>query len=140
MEFYKNVGSSTYIRFTGRALGFPDTEDGLPASTVTNVLENTRNINIKADSTHVPSMLLDVERGQPIEVEVTLGEVVRMARERNVDIPVSIAVADKCPLSSFLIWGIQRIETLYALLLVVQNQILRKIETGEYVGKMKSAL
>jgi len=95
----------------GRALGFPDTEDGLPASTVTNVLENTWKLHAKADSTHVPSMLLDAERGKPIEVEVILGEVVRMAKERNVDIP--------------------RVETLYALLLVVQNQILRKIETGE---------
>jgi hypothetical protein len=101
MEFYQpdsNLGSSTYIRFTGRALGFPDTEDGLPASTVTNVLENTRNIHAKTDSTHVPSMLLDVERGQPIEVEVILGEVVRMAKERDVDIPVSIAIADNVPI------------------------------------------
>ncbi|KIM41423.1 hypothetical protein M413DRAFT_27779 [Hebeloma cylindrosporum] len=94
-----------------RALGFPDTEDGLPASTVISVLENTRQIHAKADSTHVPSMLLDAERGRPIEVEVILGEVVRMAKERGVDIP--------------------RVETLYALLLVVQNQILRKVETGE---------
>ena len=88
------MGSSVYIKFIGRALGFPDTEDGLPASTVTNVLENTRNIHAKADSTHVPSMLLDAERGQPIEVEVILGEVVRMAKERDVDIPVSSAIAD----------------------------------------------
>jgi len=33
-------------------------------------------------------MLLDAEKGQPIEVEVILGEVVRMAKEQNVDIPV----------------------------------------------------
>lgn len=33
-------------------------------------------------------MLLDAEKGQPIEVEVILGEVVRMARERGVEIPV----------------------------------------------------
>jgi len=33
-------------------------------------------------------MLLDAENGQPIEVEVILGEVVRMAKEQNVDIPV----------------------------------------------------
>ena len=100
MEFYRNDSniSSTYIRFTGRALGFPDTEGGLPASTVTNILENTRDIHTKRDSTHVPSMLLDVERGQPIEVEVILGEVVRMAKERDVDVPVSIAVADNVPI------------------------------------------
>lgn len=76
-------------RFTGRALGFPDTEDGLPTSTVTNTLAMTMSIYAKADSTHVPSMLLDAERGQPIEVEVILGEVVRMAKERQVDMPVS---------------------------------------------------
>jgi hypothetical protein len=94
MEFCENdsyVCSNTYTRFTGRALGFPDTEDGLPASAVTNLLENTWRLHAKADSTHVPSMLLDAERGKPIEVEVILGEVVRMAKERNVDIPVRIA-------------------------------------------------
>ena len=48
------------------------------------------NIYAKADSTHAPSMLLDAEKGQPIEVEVILGEVVRMAKERHVDVPVSI--------------------------------------------------
>ena len=34
-------------------------------------------------------MLVDAERGQPIEVEVILGEVVRMAKQLNVDIPVA---------------------------------------------------
>ena len=38
---------------------------------------------------HVPSMLLDIEKGLPIEVEVVVGEVVRMAKYRNVDVPVS---------------------------------------------------
>jgi len=57
---------------------------------VTYVLENSMNIYAKADSTHAPSMLLDAEKGQPIEVEVILGEVVRMAKERHVDVPVSI--------------------------------------------------
>jgi len=56
---------------------------------------------------HTPSMLLDARRGRPFEVEVILGEVVRMARSVGVDIP--------------------RVETLYALLLVAQNQILCKL-------------
>ena len=34
-------------------------------------------------------MMLDAEKGQAIEVEVILGEVVRMARQVNVDIPAS---------------------------------------------------
>jgi len=42
-------------------------------------------------------MLLDAEKGQPIEVEVILGEVVRMAKERQVDMPVSIATVDHTP-------------------------------------------
>ncbi|KDR77133.1 hypothetical protein GALMADRAFT_120230 [Galerina marginata CBS 339.88] len=95
----------------GRALGYPDTPDGLPSSLVTSVLENTRKIHIRPDSTHVPSMLLDARKGSPIEVEVIFGEVIRMAKEHDVNMP--------------------RVETLYALLLVVQNQILRKIEAGK---------
>ena len=34
-------------------------------------------------------MMLDAEKGQAIEVEVILGEVVRMARQVNVDVPAS---------------------------------------------------
>jgi len=81
-------------RFTGHVLSSSDTEDGLPTSTVTNTFANTMSIYVKAGSTHVPSMLLDAERGQLIEVEVILGEVVRMAQEWQVDMPVSIATAD----------------------------------------------
>ena len=40
------------------------------------------------DSTHTPSMLLDVENGRPFEVEAIVGEVVRMAKDRDVSIPV----------------------------------------------------
>lgn len=69
-------------------MGYPDSEDGLPASHVTETLTRTRALHDNPDSTHKPSMLLDAEKEQPIEVEVIFGEVVRMARERNVDIPV----------------------------------------------------
>jgi 2-dehydropantoate 2-reductase len=34
-------------------------------------------------------MLLDAQNGLPIEVEVIVGEVVRMAKEMGVDMPVS---------------------------------------------------
>ncbi|KAJ3716473.1 6-phosphogluconate dehydrogenase [Lentinula raphanica] len=93
-----------------RALGFPDSEDGLPSSTVETTITNTASLHVSPESTHVPSMLLDARKGQPIEVEVIFGEVVRMAKERNVPVP--------------------RIETLYGLLLVVQNQIIRTMDTG----------
>ncbi|KAG5645155.1 hypothetical protein DXG03_006779 [Asterophora parasitica] len=92
----------------GRALGYPDDKDGLPASVVDDVIENTRKLHVVPESKHKPSMMLDVEKGLPIEVEVILGETVRMAQERGVSMP--------------------RVEMLYALLLVVQNQILAKAE------------
>lgn len=65
----------------GRALGFPDS--------TSDVFESTRAIHTKPNSMHTPSMLLDARRGRPFEVEVILGEVVRMARSVGVDIPVS---------------------------------------------------
>ena len=72
----------------GRALGFPDSDDGLPSSTVADVLETARGWYDKPYSKHIPSMFLDAQKGQPIEVEVILGEVVRLAKERDVNIPV----------------------------------------------------
>ncbi|KAG6819481.1 hypothetical protein H0H93_011449 [Arthromyces matolae] len=92
-----------------RALGYPDTEDGIPSTLPNEVIENTRKLHIGPESSHKPSMLLDLEKGQPIEVEAILGAVVRLAQERGVPVP--------------------RVETLYALLLVVQNQILAKLQS-----------
>ncbi|KIY49811.1 6-phosphogluconate dehydrogenase C-terminal domain-like protein [Fistulina hepatica ATCC 64428] len=94
----------------GRALGFEDNEAGLPSSAVKDTMEHTRVLHVAPDNTHKPSMMLDAEKGVPIEVEVILGSVVRLARERSVPVP--------------------RIEMLYGLLLVVQNQILRKRASG----------
>lgn len=111
----------------GRALGYPDSPDALPASLGKTILENTAAIHRKADSTHKPSMMLDMERGQPMEVEVILGEVVRMAKEVGVEVPVSSFLFSFCEtICKF--WAdiaFQRVEMMYALLLVVQNQILR---------------
>lgn len=69
------------IILLGQALGFPDS--------TTDVFESTRAIHAKPSSMHTPSMMLDIQRGKPFEVEVILGEVVRMARSVGVDIPVS---------------------------------------------------
>jgi len=41
-------------------------------------------------NTHTPSMLLDAQKGLPIEVEVIFGEVVRIARELDVPVPVRL--------------------------------------------------
>lgn len=78
---------------TARALGFPDSPEGLPTSVVDGVIEGTRVIHERADSTHVPSMLLDAQKGYPIEVEVIIGEVVRMAKAHNVAVPVCFVEA-----------------------------------------------
>ena len=40
-------------------------------------------------ATHKLSTLLDVEKGCPIEVEVIWGELIRTARARGIDMPVS---------------------------------------------------
>ena len=65
----------------GRALGFPDS--------TTDVFEYTRVIYAKPNSMHTPSMMLDAQRGKPFEVEVIIGEVMRMARSVGIEIPVS---------------------------------------------------
>jgi ketopantoate reductase len=53
--------------------------------------ESTRAIHAKPNSTHTPSMMLDAQVCKPFEVEVQviIGEVVRMAKSVGVDIPVS---------------------------------------------------
>jgi len=55
-------------------------------------MANTKALHVKPESSHKASMLLDAEKGYPIEVEVILGEVVRMARERNIPVPVSFVL------------------------------------------------
>ncbi|KAG2159416.1 ketopantoate reductase PanE/ApbA-domain-containing protein [Suillus bovinus] len=88
----------------GRALGYPDNEDGLPSSLVDDTISRTAELHRDPANSIVPSMLLDAQNGSPIEVEVILGEVVRMAKEMGIDMP--------------------RVETLYALLSIIQNQTL----------------
>ncbi|KAF5372981.1 hypothetical protein D9758_001785 [Tetrapyrgos nigripes] len=111
----------------GRAIGFPDAKDGLPSSIVQGTIQNTAALHVKPNSAHVPSMLLDMRNDSPIEVEVIVGEVVRMARARSVPVPVSYSQSPKT-VHVNLSGPLQRIETLYALLLVVQNQIIRNME------------
>jgi 2-dehydropantoate 2-reductase len=115
---------------TGRALGFPDSEDGLPSSDVAMTLNNTKSLHVRADSTHVPSMLVDARKGYPIEVEVIFGEVVRMAKERGVSTPVGLLLVERT-ITNELFFLFQRVDMLYALLLVVQNQVLRKMQAGK---------
>ncbi|KAF8830252.1 hypothetical protein HHX47_DHR2000397 [Lentinula edodes] len=114
------------VEALARALGFPDTKDGFPSSLVDETIANQKRMHEDPRNTHVPSMLLDARKGQPIEVEVIVGSIVIMARERGVPVPVSPDFA-KC---ATLLNRPQRIETLYALLLVIQNQALgRKLSS-----------
>ncbi|KAF7968003.1 hypothetical protein HWV62_32204 [Athelia sp. TMB] len=69
------------------ALGFDDPKTGITPPFVDHVLKETAAIHAKADSVHRPSMMLDAENGNPMEVEVIVGEVVRMARDKAVDVP-----------------------------------------------------
>ena len=110
-------------------MGFPDSPDGLPSSTATTIFENTAGLHRVPDSSHVPSMLLDARRSQPMEVEVIVGEVVRMGKQYKVDMPVSLvaSVAMDCTRLTLS----QHVEMLYALLLVKQNQILGRIAARE---------
>ncbi|PIL27977.1 hypothetical protein GSI_09921 [Ganoderma sinense ZZ0214-1] len=83
---------------------------GLDPSLALKTLANTARLHARPDSTHLPSMLMDVQAGRPMEVEHVVGEVVRMGRAAGVDVP--------------------RMEALYALLLVMQNQLLRQQREG----------
>lgn len=88
-----------------------------------NTLSRTRELHEAADNIHIPSMLLDVQKQRPFEVEAIVGEVVRMAQARKVEIPVSVGLGnDGCV--SKVCSAVQRIEVLYSLLLVIQNQML----------------
>ncbi|KAL1680071.1 hypothetical protein EV122DRAFT_208810 [Schizophyllum commune] len=89
-----------------RAMGLTEGADGIPASTAEDTMKLIRVNHNTPSATHKLSTLLDVEKGYPIEVEVIWGELIRTARARGIDMP--------------------RTETVYSMLLVVQNQILRE--------------
>ena len=71
----------------GRAMGFD--EEAISSSVVDDTISWTAIIHKRPDSNHRPSMLLDLECGKAMEIEVIVGEVVRKAKELNVNIPVS---------------------------------------------------
>ncbi|KIY46911.1 6-phosphogluconate dehydrogenase C-terminal domain-like protein [Fistulina hepatica ATCC 64428] len=96
-----------------RALGFPDSEEGIPTEVITNAVPQHRQMFSTPWSFHKPSTLVDCEKGVPMEIEVIWGSVVRLAREHGVPVP--------------------RLEILYSLLLVIQNQLLRVKNAGRCV-------
>ena len=54
------------------------------------MIEYTRRLHVRADNDHMPSMMLDVRMGRPMEVECIVGEVVRMGRKYKVALPVRL--------------------------------------------------
>ncbi|KIP05632.1 hypothetical protein PHLGIDRAFT_30837 [Phlebiopsis gigantea 11061_1 CR5-6] len=86
---------------------FPATENdpGLDPNSAINLLKSTSEHNGQTESNHKASMLVDLEHGRPMELDVVVGEVVRLGRKNGISMP--------------------RIETLYALLLIIQDQLLR---------------
>lgn len=77
---------------------FPAGDDGGPGldpAVVENTLRNTARLHADPSASHRASTLVDVENGRPTEVEVILGELVRMGRAKGVAMPVG---------ASFLRW------------------------------------
>lgn len=54
----------------------------LPVTLADTIIENEN-----PDSTFKPSMLVDLEAGRPMEVEVIVGSIVRRAKETGVEVP-----------------------------------------------------
>lgn len=80
------------ILAVGRAMGF--SEEALPSSIIDDTITVTARLHKAPDSIHKASILLDLESGRPMELEVLLGELVRKAKELGVDAPVSFFL---CP-------------------------------------------
>ncbi|KZT00182.1 6-phosphogluconate dehydrogenase C-terminal domain-like protein [Laetiporus sulphureus 93-53] len=95
----------TEIHALGTTL-FPERDAGpaINPNLAADVLAFTSDMYGGGHYAHRPSTLVDVEVGRPTEVEVILGELVRMARREGVAVP--------------------RLESVYALMLIIQNQLL----------------
>jgi len=70
----------------GRAIGL--TEEQLPNNAGELIVEMSTEL-VKSGVKHIPSILLDVRNRRPIEVEATLGFLVKKGRSHNVAVPVS---------------------------------------------------
>lgn len=70
----------------GRAIGL--TEEQLPNNAGELTVERSIEL-VKSGVKHIPSILLDVMKGRAIEVEGTLGFLVKKGKSHNVAVPVS---------------------------------------------------
>ena len=77
----------------GTVLFPPDgSNPGLDPDIIKRTLKNTAMIHARTDSQHRPSMLVDIEMNRPMELDVIVGEVVRLGRQRGVPMPVSFDI------------------------------------------------
>jgi hypothetical protein len=70
----------------GRAIGL--TEEQLPSNAGELTVERSKEL-VKSGVKHIPSILLDVMNRRAIEVEGTLGYLVKKGKSHNVAVPVS---------------------------------------------------
>ncbi|CAE7228752.1 unnamed protein product [Rhizoctonia solani] len=89
-----------------RALGY--SEHAVPSSLIESTIEDTGGLHRPGQpSTHKPSMLVDMETRRPLEIEAIIGEVIRIGKERGVEVPI--------------------LETIYTLLQVVQAGLIKGV-------------
>ncbi|KZT59288.1 6-phosphogluconate dehydrogenase C-terminal domain-like protein [Calocera cornea HHB12733] len=93
-------GTLQELSALGQALGYPVTEEDA------RFLTDRTLRGFSKTSPHLPSMLVDVQRGSPLEVEVIIGALVRLGKKYKVSMP--------------------RMELIYALLSIIQVQNLQK--------------
>jgi len=92
------------ILAVGRGLGYKEEFLG----TTDQMLEAARKFCTGPGSSHKPSTLVDVENWKPFELEPILGEVVHSGLRLGIAIP--------------------RLQAIYAMLFVIQNQCLNKVK------------
>jgi len=95
---------------------FPPLEDGTlvfdPHEVAMRVLTMAADTASKPTARERLSILVDLELKRPMEVEVLVGEVVRMAKEVGASVP--------------------RLESFYAIMLIIQSQLLHKSRGSDF--------
>ncbi|TCD62125.1 hypothetical protein EIP91_007300 [Steccherinum ochraceum] len=87
-----------------------DGVEGIGEDIAESVMRKVVNLALKSDMEEKLSILVDAELGRPMEVEVIVGEMVRMGREAGVPMP--------------------RLESMYAMMCVIQSHHVYKYKHG----------
>lgn len=110
---------------------FPEVP-GIDPNLPSDMLQRFSAIGAKPGGSEKPSMLVDVEMGRPTEIEVVLGEMVRAGRRVGAPIPVRMNLLS-CDMYDTNSLVLKRLESIYALMMIVQAQLLynKKIRTSD---------